>query len=51
MPQLISFLYLICLPSFFVGYFQNLSQLASINYDLIGKTTKESVEAANPSVP
>ncbi|CAN4080825.1 unnamed protein product [Withania somnifera] len=31
--------------------FKNLSQLASINYDLIGKTPKESVEAANPSVP
>ncbi|XP_060203426.1 probable serine/threonine protein kinase IRE isoform X2 [Lycium barbarum] len=44
-------------PSLNVNYsfsnfsFKNLSQLASINYDLIGKTTKESVEAANPSVP
>lgn len=44
-------------PSLNVNYsfsnfsFKNLSQLASINYDLIGKTPKESVEAANPSVP
>lgn len=40
------------LTSIFLSwYFQNLSQLASINYDLIGKNSKESVEAANPSVP
>ncbi|KAJ8536695.1 hypothetical protein K7X08_035096 [Anisodus acutangulus] len=44
-------------PSLNVNYsfsnfsFKNLSQLASINYDLIGMTPKESVEAANPSVP
>ncbi|XP_055818880.1 probable serine/threonine protein kinase IRE [Solanum dulcamara] len=44
-------------PSLNVNYsfsnfsFKNLSQLASINYDLIGKTTKESVETANTSVP
>ncbi|XP_006365254.1 probable serine/threonine protein kinase IRE [Solanum tuberosum] len=44
-------------PSLNVNYsfsnfsFKNLSQLASINYDLIGKNSKESVEAANPSVP
>ncbi|OIT37553.1 PREDICTED: probable serine/threonine protein kinase IRE [Nicotiana attenuata] len=31
--------------------FKNLSQLASINYDLAGKTPKESEEAENPSVP
>ncbi|KAF8380458.1 hypothetical protein HHK36_027945 [Tetracentron sinense] len=31
--------------------FKNLSQLASINYDLLVKNTKESPEASKPSVP
>jgi len=31
--------------------YQNLSQLASINYDLVLKNAKESVEASNQSAP
>ncbi|XP_013642173.1 probable serine/threonine protein kinase IRE [Brassica napus] len=31
--------------------FKNLSQLASINYDLVQKNAKESTEASNPSAP
>jgi hypothetical protein len=32
-------------------YFQNLPQLVSINYDLVGKSTKEAADASKPSVP